>query len=88
MLNANISYSGDIVSGDDQIDRDHLKSFDYGLVGGFGLNFGAIQVGARYNYGLATIADSDAAELVLGDSKDSVAQLYLSLNLNKKNGGE
>lgn len=88
LLNANISYSGDIVSGDDQIDRDHLKSFDYGLVGGFGLNFGAIQVGARYNYGLAMIADSDAAELVLGDSKNSVAQLYLSLNLNKKNGGE
>jgi len=89
LLNANISYSGDIVSGDDEIDRDHLKSFDYGLAGGFGLNFGAIQVGARYNYGLAKIADSDAAELVLGDSKNSVAQLYLSLNLNtKKNGSE
>jgi hypothetical protein len=84
LLNANITYSGDIVSGDDEIDRDHLKSFDYGLVGGFGLNFGAIQVGARYNYGLAKIADSDAADLVLGDSKNSVAQLYLSLNLNTK----
>ena len=89
MLNANISYSGDIINGDDEIDRDHLKSFDYGLVGGFGLNFGAVQVGARYNYGLAKIADSDAAELVLGDSKNSVAQLYLSLNLNtKKNGSK
>ena len=89
LLNANISYSGDIVSGDDEIDRDHLNSFDYGLVGGFGLNFGAVQVGARYNYGLAKIADSDAADLVLGDSKNSVAQLYLSLNLNtKKNSTE
>jgi len=89
LLNANISYSGDIINGDDEIDRDHLKSFDYGLVGGFGLNFGAAQVGARYNYGLAKIADSDAAELVLGDSKNSVAQLYISLNLNtKKNRGE
>lgn len=89
LLNANISYSGDIISGDDEIDRDHLKSFDYGLVGGFGLNFGAVQVGARYNYGLAKIADSEAADLVLGDSKNSVAQLYLSLNLNtKKNSTE
>ena len=53
------------------------------------MNFGAAQVGARYNYGLAKIADSDAAELVLGDSKNSVAQLYISLNLNtKKNRGE
>ncbi|HMG92873.1 MAG TPA: porin family protein [Chryseolinea sp.] len=84
LLGANISYSGDIANGDDEIDRDHLKSFDYGLVGGFGLNFGAVQVGARYNFGLAKIADSNGAELVLGDSKNSVAQLYLSLNLNSK----
>lgn len=89
LLNANISYEGDIANGDDEIDKDHLKSFDYGLVGGFGLNFGAVQVGARYNYGLAKIADSDAADLVVGDSKNSVAQLYLSLNLNaKKNSTE
>lgn len=88
LLNANISYSGDVTSGSDDIDRDNLKSFDYGLVGGFGLNFGAVQVGARYNYGLAKIADSDAAELVLGDSKNSVAQLYVSLNLNRKNSSD
>src|SRR5688572_32825305 len=89
LLGANISYEGDIANGDDEIDKDHLKSFDYGLAGGFGLNFGAVQVGARYNFGLAKIADSDAAEIVLGDSKNSVAQLYLSLNLNsKKNSNE
>jgi len=84
LLNANISYSGDVANGSNEIDKDNLKSFDYGLVGGFGLNFGAVQVGVRYNYGLAKIADSDAAELVLGDSKNSVAQLYLSMNLNNK----
>ena len=56
LLGANVSYSGDIANGDNTIDKDHLKSFDYGLVGGFGLNFGTVQVGARYNYGLAKIA--------------------------------
>jgi len=81
LLNANISYSGNLANGDDEIDKDNLRSFDYGLVGGFGLNFGAVQVGARYNYGLVKIADSNAAEFLLGDSKNSVAQLYLSLNL-------
>lgn len=86
LLNANISYSGDVANGDDEIDKDNLKSFDYGLAGGFGLNFGAVQVGARYNYGLVKIADSNAAEAVIGDSKNSVAQLYLALNLNKKTG--
>ena len=81
LLNANISYSGDLANGDDELDKDQLKSYDYGLVGGFAMNFGNIQVGARYNYGLVKIADSDAAELFLGDSKNSVAQLYLSFNL-------
>lgn len=81
LLNANISYSGDIANGDDEIDKDHLKSYDYGLVGGFGLNFGQLQVGARYNYGLVKIADSNTAETVIGDAKNSVAQLYISLNL-------
>jgi hypothetical protein len=84
LLSANVSYEGDIANGDDKIDKDHLKSFDYGLAGGFGLNFGTVQVGARYNYGFVKIADSDAAELFLGDSKNSVAQLYVSLNLNSK----
>jgi len=81
LVNANVSYSGDIANGDDEIDKDQLKSYDYGLAGGFGLNFGQLQVGARYNYGLVKIADSDAAKLFLGDSKNSVAQIYLSLNL-------
>lgn len=84
LLGANISHDGDLGSGVDEIDKDHLKSFDYGLSGGFGLNFGNIQVGARYNYGLAKLADSDAAELLIGDSKNSVAQLYLAFNLNRE----
>jgi hypothetical protein len=50
LLGANVSYSGNLAQCDDKIDKDNLKSFDYGLVGGFGLNFGAVQVGARYNY--------------------------------------
>ena len=83
LLSANISHDGDLGSGVDDLDKDNLKSFDYGLSGGFGLNFGNFQVGARYNYGLAKIADSDAAKAALGDSKNSVAQLYLALNLSK-----
>ena len=84
LLSAKISHDGDLGSGTDDIDRDQLKSFDYGLSGGFGLNFGSFQVGARYNYGLAKLADSDIAELAIGDAKNSVAQLYLAFNFNKE----
>jgi hypothetical protein len=84
LLGANINYEGDVANGTDELDKDHFKSFDYGLVGGFALNFGAAQIGARYNYGLAKIADSDNARDFLGDAKNSCAQLYLALNLNAK----
>ena len=82
LLGANVSYDGDLGSGNEDLDRDNFKSYDFGLVGGFGLNFGALQAGLRYNYGLVEIADSDAAEFVVGDAKNSCAQVYLALNLN------
>ncbi|MFO7259211.1 MAG: porin family protein [Bacteroidota bacterium] len=82
LLGANIDTEGDLGGGTEDLDRDNFKSFDFGLTGGFGLNFGAVQVGARYNYGLSEIADSDAAELLLGDSRNSCAQVYVALNLN------
>lgn len=82
LLNANIEYEGNVANGVDELDRDHFKSYDYGLVGGFGLNFGAAQIGARYNLGLVKLADSNAARNQIGDSKNSVGQLYLALNLN------
>lgn len=83
LLDANISYSGDISNGVDRIEKSNLKSMDYGLSGGFALNFGMTTAGVRYNYGLAKIAESDAAKSVLGDSKNSCAQIYVAFNLSK-----
>jgi hypothetical protein len=83
LLGANFDYDGNVNNGVDELDRDHFKSYDYGLSGGFGLNFNAVQIGARYNYGLVAIADSNTARTYIGNSKNSVAQLYLALNLNQ-----
>ena len=82
LLNSNVSYSGDLGNGTDDIDRDHLKPFDFGVAGGFGLNFGPMQVGARYNLGLTEVADSDVARTLIGDAKNSCAQLYMAFNFN------
>jgi len=84
LLSANISYEGNAANGVKEVNKNSLKSFDYGLAGGLGMNFGNVQVGARYNYGLVKIADSDAARTLLGDAKNSCAQLFLALNLGKK----
>jgi len=83
LVNANIKTEGDVSNDIEQLDRDNFNKGDYGLVGGFGLNFGAAQIGARYNYGLQKIANSDAARNALGDSKNSSATLYIAFNFNQ-----
>jgi hypothetical protein len=82
LLNANISYRGDLGDGAGEIDKDNLKSFDYGFSGGMAANFGKIiQAGARYNFGFVKIADSSAAKALIGDSKNSCTQIYVAFNL-------
>ncbi|HET9053195.1 MAG TPA: porin family protein, partial [Cyclobacteriaceae bacterium] len=82
LLSANTDVDGDI---DDfeELDRDNFKAWDYGLSAGVGFNVGAAQIGARYNYGLQKIAESDVAETVLGDAKNQLAQIYVSFNFNQ-----
>jgi hypothetical protein len=84
LVGAGIKSEGDLGDWFDELDRDNFESFDYGLSGGIGLNFGALQVGARYNLGLAQIAKTDQARVVLGDSKNSLGQLYVAFRLNKQ----
>lgn len=84
LMAANISYSGDVANGVDEIDKDNLKSYDYGLALGVGINVGAVQIGARYNYGLVEIANSDSARTLLGNSKNSCAQLFAAFAFGGK----
>ncbi len=81
LVGANIDTDGDLGDGFVQLDRDNFDDWDYGLVGGIGFNLGDIQLGARYNYGLNTIARSAGAKALLGDTKNSVGQIYLAVNL-------
>ncbi|HEY3403405.1 MAG TPA: porin family protein [Ohtaekwangia sp.] len=82
LVGASIKTEGDLGDEFDELDRDNFKAFDYGLVGGVGFNFGSAQVGARYNLGLQEIAETDGAQAVLGDAKNSLGQVYLALRLN------
>ncbi len=83
LLNADISTEGDLGDGRENIGKDNLKSFDYGLAAGFVLNFGPLSGGVRYNYGLQKLSDSEAANFFLGNAKNSVGQVYIALNLAK-----
>ena len=83
LLSAKSNIDGDIDFDEDDIDRDNFKAWDYGISAGIGFNVGAVQLGARYNYGLQEIADSDFAQAVLGDAKNSNAQVFISFNFNQ-----
>ena len=88
LLSANVNANSDGGLGfETEPNRDNFKSWDYGLAAGIGFNAGPVQIGARYNYGLQKIA-SDNSEFwdgVLGNSKNSNAQVYVSFNFNHSN---
>lgn len=81
LVGASIDTDGDL--GDDfiNLDRKNFDNWDYGLAGGIGFNLGAVQLGARYNYGLNEIAKSEGAKRILGGAKNSVGQVYLAFNM-------
>lgn len=82
LVGAKASSSGDLGSGSEELDRDNFKSMDFGIAGGVAFNVGpSVQVGVRYMHGMSTIADSDAADFVLGDAKNRVAQLYIGFGI-------
>lgn len=82
LLSAKMSTSGDLGSGNEELDRDNFTSMDYGLAAGAGLNIGEnLQVGLRYTHGLANVADGDASDLVLGDAKNRCLQAYIGIGV-------
>ncbi|HKK38218.1 MAG TPA: porin family protein [Cryomorphaceae bacterium] len=81
LANSSFETDGDLGDFDADIDNDSFKSLDYGLTGGLGVNLGLLQVGARYMYGLQEIQDSEGAEILLGDAKNRVIQVYAALRI-------
>lgn len=80
LAGSKVEADGDI---DDEfdLDSDNFKNLDFGLTGGIALNFSAVQVGARYNYGLQEIQDSEGAELLIKDATNSYFQVFAALRL-------
>lgn len=82
LVNANIKKLNNEGETSDIADfnEDDFNRFDFGLVGGLGLDIQNFTIGARYNYGLKEVGNNDEiAGQVLGDSKNSAISLYLGL---------
>jgi hypothetical protein len=80
LLAANVDVDGDIDTFD-ELDRDGFEKWDFGISGGLGLNFGSTQIGVRYSKGLRKLADSAEARDLVGDAKNSCAQLYIAFSM-------
>jgi hypothetical protein len=63
-----------------ELDADNFNRFDYGLVGGLGVDISNFTLGARYNYGLREIGKSDnITSQLLKNSKNSNVSIYIGL---------
>ncbi|WP_240543419.1 porin family protein [Spirosoma foliorum] len=82
LLNSNINSNGDFGSGSTAVNRDNFNKVDYGIAGGLNLYFGKAFIGARYEQGLQNIANSGAANTILGNAKNGVGLLSVGFSVN------
>jgi hypothetical protein len=60
------------------LNEDNFNRFDYGLVGGLGIDVSSVTIGARYNYGLREVGKADNfGSQALKNSKNSAISLYI-----------
>ena len=84
LVNANTKTDGEILGGEfdsnNELDRDHFNTFDYGLTAGLGFGLDPMIFGFNYNLGQRQVAkDNDLSYDLLGDAKNMVIQLYVGL---------
>lgn len=81
LLKGKVTTDNDVASSYTALETSDFRPFDFGYTGGVSFNLAGLGVGARYNYGLREVAKTDAAKEVLGDSKNSSLQLYVSMGI-------
>ena len=61
-----------------ELNSEDFNRFDYGLVGGFGVDVQNFTIGARYNYGLNEVGDAGSlGGQLLQNAKNSALTLYI-----------
>ncbi|WP_080238741.1 porin family protein [Spirosoma rigui] len=82
LLNSDLTSNGDFGTGRGAINRDNFNKVDYGIAGGLNVYFGKAFIGARYEQGLQKIANSGAAQTLLGNAKNGVGMLSVGFSIN------
>lgn len=79
LLGANVDADAEVfgadITSEDELDRDHFTTFDYGFTAGLGFDLDPMIIGFSYNLGLNQVAhDDDVAYDLIGDAKNRVIQ--------------
>jgi len=84
LIDAQVKNNGNVES-EDTYDNDDFNKFDVGIAGGIGLEFSALEIGARYNYGFTTIGKEReflGTTYTQPDGKNSSLSVYVAFKLN------
>lgn len=65
------------------IERSDLNTVDFGLAAGFALDFEIFSIGTRYNLGLPRVNSSELADTFIGETRNSLGQVYIALSLQR-----
>ena len=82
LLNSNLTSNGDFGAGRGAIVRDNFNKVDYGIAGGLNIYFGKAFIGTRYEQGFQRIANSGAAQTLLGNAKNGVGLVSIGYSFN------
>ena len=78
LLNSEYSTTGSLIDLNGDLGQGNFNSIDAGALVGLAVNIGPVQLGARYNFGLANVSRSSAADLILGDAQNRYGQIFAS----------
>ncbi|MEO8732852.1 MAG: hypothetical protein ABI373_00840, partial [Flavobacteriales bacterium] len=82
LLSSSVNGENDLGSANNVLDRADLHNEDYGLVLAISANLDRVQIGVQHLHGLAELAGSTNAQLLLGNAHNSTFQVYLAMPLN------
>lgn len=81
LLDASTSVDGSLGDRLGDLDRNGFSKWDYGLAAGIGVDLNLVTIGARYDLGLAGIAQDDAWNGLINGRKNQALQIYVGVGI-------
>ncbi len=78
LVSSDYTASGTLINEQGNLGHGNFNSMDFGVLAGLAVNVGPVQIGGRYNFGLAKVSNSTVADFIMGDAKNRFGQIYVA----------